>query len=424
MTVSELKQTYKFINAKNHLILEIGKRPASHVTDDPADIPSLGGKHISNEGFLKLSSMRYISKEYFESVEKGIIKEDDILINKDGANTGKIAFVERLPFEKGMVNEHIFIIRNDGRFDQKFLFYCLYSFEGQKQIKSKIVGSAQGGISNSFIKGIQLPGPDKPIQEKIASIIHAVDKNIEQTRESIKKAERLKKSFMQNLLTGRIKVDGTETLKKENIETKMGLFPKNWNIVTVNQISSQVTDGAHTTPKRSNKGYYLLSARNIKNGFLDLSNVDYIEEDELNRLNKTCKPEYNDLLVSCSGTIGNVCLCPNSIKSGMVRSVALIKLIKGKIIPKYAEILFQSDIIQKQIKIAIASAVQGNIFQGAIKKIKLPLPNTDIQKKILLVFKPIDDKLIFYQNKIKKLKRLKRSLMQNLLTGKIPVKVN
>lgn len=136
---------YEMVNGKHYLLLETGKRPSDKVTDNPNDIASLGGENISEEGFMKFDNVRYISKEYFESCEKGIIQEGDILINKDGAQTGKIAFVSEIPFGKSMINEHVFITRNNGEFDQKFLFYFLLSFKGQKQIKSKIVGSAQGG---------------------------------------------------------------------------------------------------------------------------------------------------------------------------------------------------------------------------------------------------------------------------------------
>ena len=64
-------------------------RPAEHVTDNANDIPSLGGENITSDGFLTFKNVRYISREYFAKMPKGKLIDGDILINKDGANTGK-----------------------------------------------------------------------------------------------------------------------------------------------------------------------------------------------------------------------------------------------------------------------------------------------------------------------------------------------
>lgn len=63
-------------------------------------------------------------------------------------------------------------------------------------------------------------------------------------------------------------------------------IPKNWCWCKVNEIANKITDGEHNTPKRVNtfQGFYLLSARNIQNGHLSLSDVDYVDEQEFNRI--------------------------------------------------------------------------------------------------------------------------------------------
>ena len=225
---------------------------------------------------------------------------------------------------------------------------------------------------------------------------------------------------MQNMLTGKLKPDGTWRSEQEFQETKIGLLPKSWNVKTVKDISTQVTDGEHTTPERSESGYHLLSARNVKNSYLDLSNVDYVQEKELKRIQKRCNPEHGDILISCSGTIGNVCIVPMGTNAGMVRSAALVKLNKDKIEPEYAELVLQSFNLQNQMKVSVASSVQGNIFQGAIKKLRIPYPTSKDERNLITgkinVFKNL---ITEKQTKIQTLQCLKKSLMQNLLTGKV-----
>ena len=139
----KLPSDWQAVRASDHLTLESGQRPSEHVTDDPKDVPSWGGENITDDGFITLENQRFISREYFRAKSKGKVRIGDILVNKDGANTGKLAYVDSMPVEDISVNEHVFIIRNKGEFDQRFLFEFLRSYLGQKQVKALIIGSAR-----------------------------------------------------------------------------------------------------------------------------------------------------------------------------------------------------------------------------------------------------------------------------------------
>ena len=69
-------------------------------------------------------------------------------------------------------------------------------------------------------------------------------------------------------------------------QTEVGVIPKDWNAYSLFQCSIKITDGEHITPKRTESGYYLLSARNVLNRRIDVSDVDYVGEDEYIRIKK------------------------------------------------------------------------------------------------------------------------------------------
>ncbi|MCV5580666.1 restriction endonuclease subunit S, partial [Escherichia coli] len=73
-------------------------------------------------------------------------------------------------------------------------------------------------------------------------------------------------------------------------------------------VSTKITDGEHKTPKRETAGKFLLSARNIQDGYIKLADVDYVGDAEFQKLRNRCDPDYGDILISCSGSIGRVCL--------------------------------------------------------------------------------------------------------------------
>ena len=123
-----------------------------------------------------MSTPKYVDEKFFDKATSGIIKDNDILLCKDGALTGKIALVrDELHHQKAMVNEHVFIIRSKSIITQKYLFHTLYSNIGQSILKDNVTGSAQGGLSANNLKSIRLPFPPPDIQEKIVSEIDAIE---------------------------------------------------------------------------------------------------------------------------------------------------------------------------------------------------------------------------------------------------------
>lgn len=175
--------------------LESGGRPKGGGTAS-GDIPSLGAEHLTDSDGFKFTNLKYIPKDYFYNMSKGIIQSDDILIVKDGATTGKVVIVkENFPFKKAAVNEHLFILRiNRKKLHPKFLFYFLFSGLGQNYILRGFHGSAQGGITKSFIDNIQIPLFELDVQRKIASILEKCESAIQKRKE----ANRLTDEFLKS----------------------------------------------------------------------------------------------------------------------------------------------------------------------------------------------------------------------------------
>ena len=151
-------------------------------------------------------------------------------------------------------------------------------------------------------------------------------------------------------------------------------IPDNWEWVCVDSIASLITDGEHLTPRRveSFEGYYLLSARNIQDNAILLNDVDYVDEDEYNRIARRCNPRKNDVLISCSGSIGRIAIVKDDNKYVMVRSAAMIRPVL--IHSYYLMYALQSNCLQNQIQNYSKQTAQANLFQAAIRALQIPLP--------------------------------------------------
>jgi type I restriction enzyme S subunit len=159
----------------NELIarLECGARPKGGVAGIADGVPSLGGEHINKEGGVDFDNLRFIPEEFFNQMGRGIIQRDDILVVKDGATTGKTAFVgSDFPYIRAAINEHVFLLRTNRKLMlPRFLFFYLFAPWGQAQILSNFHGAAIGGISQDFARSVEVPVPSLSDQERIVWIL-------------------------------------------------------------------------------------------------------------------------------------------------------------------------------------------------------------------------------------------------------------
>ena len=187
--------------------------------------------------------------------------------------------------------------------------------------------------------------------------------------------------------------------------------PMGWKKQNFEDIALLITDGEHMTPQRTNKGIYLLSARNILNHTIQLDDVDYIDEEEYGRIARRIVPQQGDVLVSCSGSIGRCCVVPSELKFQMVRSVALIRF-NNTINPIFAEWLIATDELQKQIYTSATQSSQANLFQGKIRKLCGYVPPLSLQNQFAAFVERVDKQKQTVQQSLEKLELLKKALMQ------------
>jgi type I restriction enzyme S subunit len=148
-------------------------------------------------------------------------------------------------------------------------------------------------------------------------------------------------------------------------------------------VSNKITDGEHKTPRRVSEycGYYLLSARNIRDGGILLSDVDYVDQEEFETISKRCNPKRGDVLVSCSGSVGRCAVVNDGNNYVMVRSAAMISPVG--VDSAYMMFAVQSECVQEQIRDKTKQTAQANLFQAAIRSLIIPLPPLAEQKRIV-----------------------------------------
>lgn len=236
-------------------------------------IPSIGAEHLDNEGGFNLKNLRYIPQQFAEKMNRGVLKQKDILIVKDGATTGKTSLVtDNFPFNFACVNEHVFICRFFEILSSNFVFHYLRSQQGQEQIMSTFHGGAQGGINSEFADAVSIPLPPLGEQKRIVEKLDAILPKMKSAKSRLEKIPAILKKFRQSVLAAAFSGRLTEDWRE-------GKDLPEWENVILKEIADIKGGVTKDTAKQKNTDIEVpyLRVANVQRGYLDLSDVKRIK---------------------------------------------------------------------------------------------------------------------------------------------------
>lgn len=404
--------------------IQSGGRPKGGVSETSGEIPSLGGENIRQNGGLDLASVNRIPRKFFNRLSKGILKPLDVLINKDGANTGKVGLYEG-QYSEAAINEHVFLLRGESeKLDQKFLYYLLLSQYGQLPIKSKISGSAQPGLKGDFIRDfpVRIPQQTK-VQVKIADILVIVDQVINQTEEVIQKHQRIKTGLVQNLLTCGIDEHGCIRNSKTHVfkPSPLGLIPNDWECIPSEKLCPEICVGIVIKPSQyyRERGVPALRSANIREQGIDTSEMVFISE-TANRMLKKSLLRKGYVVSVRTGYPGTSAVIPEELDG--VNCIDLVISKPGpEILSNYLALWINSPYGRGQVLRGQGGLAQQHFNVSEMKNLLVLCPKPHEQQRILDVLNTQTKMLSGESCRLDKLKKIKKGLMQDLLTGKVLV---
>ncbi|HPA99906.1 MAG TPA: restriction endonuclease subunit S, partial [Candidatus Marinimicrobia bacterium] len=137
------------------------------------------------------------------------VENNTLLIAMYGATVGKVGLAKA----KFTINQAICAVNLNEKLWPEFYFFYFQMI--RNKLLSMRFGGAQPNINQQIIKQISLPLPPLPIQQKIASILSAIDAKIEAEENKKKALEELFKSLLHNLMTGKIRVNNLKLNEKD-----------------------------------------------------------------------------------------------------------------------------------------------------------------------------------------------------------------
>ena len=365
-----------------------GSTPKSNIEEYwNGDIKWITPAEIDGDSYVISDTERHITEKAVEKTNLTLLPVGTVLLSSR-APIGKTAIAgAEMYCNQGFKN----LICSEKIYN-RYLYFFLTSKVDYLNALGR--GATFKEISKGIVEDVEIPLPTIEVQKNIAKRLEVIQQLINNRKQALLQIDNLVKSRFVEMF-GDLRIN-----------------PCGWKIQSFADLTDLITDGEHATPRRVQKGIYLLSARNVLNHSIQLDDVDYIDEEEYKRIAKRVVPKEGDVLISCSGSVGRCCSVPVGLKFQMVRSAALLRF-KSFINPVFAEYMITSDYLQGQINSAKTASSQANLFQGRIAKLKGFAPPIDLQKKFADFVAQADKSKLSIQQSIETLQTLKAKLMQD-----------
>jgi type I restriction enzyme, S subunit len=257
--------------------------------------------------------------------------------------------------------------------------------------------------------------PPLPEQKKIADILTTVDDKISSIDSQIQQTEQLKKGLMEKLLT-----EGIE--HTEFKETEIGRIPVGWDVKTIDSIN-EIVDYRGKTPQKSNSGIFLITARNIKGGRINYSvSQEFIPKENYEEVMRRGKPQIGDVLITTEAPMGEVAVIDDE-KVALAQRIIKLRGKQGILFNGFLKYYLASHYFQKRLDLESTGSTVKGIKGSRLKNMLLIVPPLPEQKQIATILSTVDDKLDILTQKKSQYQTLKKGLSQQLLTGRMRVKV-
>ena len=204
-------------------------------------------------------------------------------------------------------------------------------------------------------------------------------------------------------------------------QTAIGFIPNDWEVKKISDGTTYV-DYRGKTPQKTVSGIILITARNIKVGYIDydISN-EYISPEDYSVVMSRGLPEIGDVLMTTEAPMGNVAQV-NKLNIALAQRVIKFRAKSNIITNDYLKYYFLSEKFQKLLDEKSTGGTAKGIKGSTLHKMILIVPPLPEQQKIASILSTWDKAIDNCKGIIEELKIRNKGLNQKLLTGKMRVK--
>ncbi|MBN3927528.1 restriction endonuclease subunit S [Nostoc sp. NMS4] len=351
-----------------------------------------------------ISTELYISQNRFDEIKRkfGTPEIGDLLITAIGT-IGEIYVVDNTNFY--FKDGNVLWLKDFRDIDSYFLKYSLMAFIDQLNGISH--GSAYQALPIEKLKRHKIPKPPLPEQKRIVAILdeafEGIDRAIANAEKNLSNSRELFESYLNAIFT-----------QKNN----------RWEWVSLSEITTDITDGDHQPPPKSQSGIPFITISNIdkQNRKVDFSNTFKVPPEYFEKLKSNRKPRKGDLLYTVTGSYGIPVIVDHDIDFCFQRHIGLIRPNAETNLKCLYYILLSRYLLTQADECATGTA-QKTVSLSGLRRFSVPKIPKEQQEIIVTELDALSEKIgrleSIYHQKIAALKELKQSILQKAFTGEL-----
>lgn len=420
-----------------HWEVNHNKRYCNNITDGAHTSPDLSSEDYPflsvmdlNEGKLDFINCKYTSKKDYEYLLRNGCQPEvnDVLFSKDGTIGQTVVIDEAREF---VVGSSFIILKPElKKIFPKFFHYFLSSSINQYQSRIYVKGAGLPRISIFNLSKLFVNLPPIPEQTQIATYLDhqttLIDQKIKLLQQKIEKYQELQRSLINETVCRGL--DKNVPLKDSGVEW-IGEIPEHWEIIRIKDftyVKGRIGwQGLRSDDFLLNSNYYCVTGTDFKNGSIDWSNCYCIDAERYDQDAKI-QLNINDLLITKDGTIGKIALVKSLPKKATLNSgVFVTRPLEDKYLNEFMFWVLNSNTFRHFIDFMKNGSTILHLYQNVFERFSYPLPSLNEQEKIATFLtqktKKFNKITTNLQSQITTLQELRKTLINDVVTGKVKV---
>jgi type I restriction enzyme S subunit len=364
-------------------------------------IPVIRGNNLSNDIGVKFkdSGFVFITLEKADELNSWAIKDD--LIFTAAGTIGQVGILTgKEKHDKYVIsNKQLRVRLNKSIVNPSFAYYWFASPAIVDLIIQRDTGSTIPLINLGVLKSLPILLPPLPEQQAIAEVLSSLDDKIDLLHRNNKTLEEMAETLFRQWFVEGAKEDWEDGCINDLLNIKSGYAFK----------SSSFTETGL---------YKLITIKNVQDGFLDLSKVDYLSSVP-HKTPDYCILKEGDILLSLTGNVGRCCLVDSK---NLLLNQRVAKLVaKNPLDTGFVYTYFRLNTTRKYLEEISKGTAQANLSPIETGKINIQLPPRELLNSYSLVVTPLLNKLLFNRKQINRLEMTRDTLLPKLMSGQVRV---
>lgn len=296
-------------------------------------------------------------------------KAGDVLICVVGATAGKL----NLGIDCA-IGRSVAAVRPNGVVLQKILYRQLQA--RVTSMRAESTGSAQGVISKEVLAGLSIAVPPLREQHCIADKLDTVLARVDACRDRLARVAPLLKRFRQSVLAAATSGHLTEDLREHAWGAETA-----WQSVQLKDLARFI-DYRGRTPTKTNGGIPLITAKNVRPGYLSVEPREFIAESDYAGWMTRGFPCIGDVLITTEAPLGNVVAIDWPYRFALAQRLICLQF-DERIQGRFAAIVLQSPSFQLLLRSNASGSTVAGIQASRLKELAISFPDATEQSEIV-----------------------------------------